>query len=152
MDKLITTVLLIIASVTCTIVVINAAYPAFNRGASAMVSIAEKANDRVQSSIEVIQAADDGSEVYIWVKNVGSSEIAAVDQSDVFFGETGSIARIPYGEGTPHWTYEIENNSEWLPMATVKVTIHLSSAPSSGTYFVNIVIPNGISDEYSFSI
>ena len=152
MDKLITTMLLIVAGVICTVLVINAVYPAVNRSTAAMVGIAEKANDRVQSQIEIIQAANDGNDVFIWVKNVGVSRISAIDQSDVFFGEVDDFSRIPCGEGSPYWACGIENGSEWMPMSTLKITIHFSSPPSSGTYFVKVVIPNGISDEHTFSI
>lgn len=151
MDKVITTMLLIVAGVICTVLVINAVYPAVNRSNAAMVSIAEKANDRVQSNIEIIQTANEGNDVYIWVKNVGASRITTMEQSDIFFGEVGNFERIPYGEGSPHWSYEIENDSEWMPMATLKIIIHLSSPPP-GTYFVKVIIPNGISDEHTFSI
>ena len=152
MDKVITTMLLIIAGVICTVLVINAVYPAVNRSTAAMVSIAEKANDRVQSQIEIIQAANEGNDVFIWVKNVGASRIIAIEQSDVFFAEVEDFSRIPYGEGSPHWVCEMENDSEWVPMSTLKITIHLSSPPSSGIYFAKVVIPNGISDEHTFSI
>jgi hypothetical protein len=150
-DKAITTVLLIIAGITCTVLVINAVYPAINRSTASMVSIAGKANDRVQSQIEIIQTVNEGNDVYIWVKNIGASRVVAIEQSDIFFGEVGNFERIPYGEGSPHWSYEIENDSDWMPMATLKITIHLSSTPS-GNYFVKVVIPNGISDEHTFSI
>jgi hypothetical protein len=34
----------------------------------------------------------------------------------------------------------------------VKITISYDADPGAGTYFVKVVIPNGISDEYFFSM
>jgi len=156
MDKLITTALLIIAGVVSTVLLINSVYPAINRSGAAMVSISEKANDRVKSNIQIIQVASDGNnDVFIWIKNVGASRIAGIEQSDVFFGELGNFERVPhenYEEGLSYWNYEIKNDTQWQPMATLEITIHLASPPSSGTYFVKVIIPNGISDESIFSI
>ena len=152
MDKAITTILLMIGGIVCTILVINGVYPAINRGTAAMVSIADKTNDRLQSNIEVIQSATEDTEVYVWVKNVGTSRVMAVDQSDIFYGKPDDFSRIPYGSGAPYWDYTIENDSDWVPMSTLKITIHLTTPPSAGTYYVKIVIPNGISDEHTFSV
>jgi hypothetical protein len=55
-------------------------------------------------------------------------------------------------ESYPRWDYEIENDTEWVGEATVKITISYDSDPGAGTYFVKVVIPNGISDEYYFSM
>ena len=152
MDKVVVTVLLLIAGVVCSLVVFNSVYPAINHGASAITSMSANLDDRIQSQIEVIETGSSGNEVYVWVKNVGASEIGAIDQSDVFFGVTGSADRIPYEEGTPRWDYTIENGTDWIPTATVKITITLTSSPSSGGYYIKIVLPNGISDVYRFSI
>ncbi len=152
MDKVIVTVLLLIAGVICSLVVFNSVYPAINHGASAISSMSANLDDRIQSQIEVIETGTSGNEVYVWVKNVGASKIGAVDKSDVFFGLTGSADRIPYGSGTPRWEYTIENDTEWLPTATIKITITLTGSPSSGSYYVKVVLPNGIIDQYRFSI
>jgi archaellum component FlaF (FlaF/FlaG flagellin family) len=149
MDKAITTILMLIAGIVCTVLVINTVYPAVNRSTAAMVSIASKADERIQTQIEIIQTASQGTDVYVWIKNIGSAEIRAIQESDVFFGPSGAQARVSYGSGSPYWDYQIENNTEWVPMATVKMTIHLASAPS-GNYMLKVVLPNGISDEHVF--
>ena len=148
------TVLLLISGIVCSVVVFNAVYPAIYRCSGAMVTIAGRIDDQIKSQIEIVQAADEGADVFIWVKNVGATRISPIEQSDVFFGEEGNFSRITYGEAgspKPYWDYIIENDTEWVPTATLKVTIHLAQAPPSGTCFVKIVIPNGISDEYQFS-
>ena len=151
MDKVLVTLLLIIAGVVCSLVVINAVYPAITGSSGALADAAGKINDRIRSQIEVVEIAHQSTNVYIWVKNVGSSRIGAIESSDIFWGPQGNFARITYGGSTaPYWDYIIENDTRWGPTATLKITIHLASPPS-GTNFFKIVIPNGISSEKSYS-
>ena len=56
------------------------------------------------------------------------------------------------GESYPRWAYSLENDTEWQTSATLKITVTYESDPGSGTYYVKFIIPNGISDEYYFSM
>ena len=155
MDKAITTALLILAGVVSMIFVFNSAYPMINRSSDAMVSMAEKIDDRMKSRVSIVHTACSSNRmaVYIWVKNVGSSRIVAVDESDLFFGQQAAFYRIPYGGASyPRWSYSLENGTEWLTGTTLKITITYNADPGPGTYFIKFVVPNGISDEYYFSM
>ncbi len=90
----------------------------------------------------------------IWVKNVGTSDIVSIERSDLFFGPEDDFYRVTYGgETPPYWNYQLEgDNSEWKPTVTLKITVHLASALSLGTYLVKVVIPNGIFDETTFGV
>jgi len=157
-DKAVTTALLIIAGVVCMIFVFNSVYPMVSRSSQAMVSMAEQVDERMKSRINIVHAANsaDRMSVYLWVKNVGTQRIVDIDESDLFFGQETDFARIPYvddaGGGYPCWAYGIENDTEWQTGATVNVTISYDSDPGAGTYFSKFIIPNGISDEYYFSM
>ncbi len=158
MDKAVTTALLIIAGVVCMIFVFNSVYPMVNRSSQAMVSMAETIDERMKSRVNIVHAANssDRQTVYLWVKNVGSLRIVNIDESDLFFGQEDDFSRIPYvddaGGSYPRWEYEIENDTEWLSSATVKITITYDADPGAGTYFAKFIIPNGISDDYYFSM
>ncbi|MFH1651019.1 MAG: hypothetical protein ABID87_02785 [Chloroflexota bacterium] len=158
MDKAVTTALLIIAGVVCMIFVFNSVYPMVNRSSAAMVSMADKIDDRMKSRISIVHAANTSNrtEVYLWVKNVGSSRITNIEESDLFFGQENNFERVPYvddaGGTYPYWEYSLENNSEWLNSATLKVTITYDSDPGAGTYYTKVIIPNGISDEFFSSM
>ena len=158
MDKVITTALLIIAGIVCAIFMFNTVYPMLNRSSSAMVSIADNIDERMQSRINIVHAANtaDRKTVYIWVKNVGNSRIVSIEESDVFFGQEDDFQRVPYvddaGGSYPRWDYTLENDTEWGTGATLKITITYDTDPGTGTYFVKVVIPNGILDEYYFSM
>jgi hypothetical protein len=157
-EKAITTALLIIAGVVCMIFVFNSVYPMVNRSSQAMVSMAEKVDERMKSRINIVHAANSSNRttVYLWAKNIGTQRITGIEDCDLFFGQEGDFERIPYKgevEDTyPRWEYSLENDTEWQTSATLKLTITFSSDPGAGTYFAKLIIPNGISDEYYFSM
>jgi len=135
--------------------IFNTIYPAAVQSGDALTSRQRRIDERLRSQIEIIHATgqSDNSDVLVWVKNVGSSRISAIESCDVFFGPEGNFARIPYDTGQPHWEYQLENSSVWDPTATLKILIRYGGAyPSAGRHFLNVVIPNGISDEHYFSI
>ncbi len=161
MDKTITTALLIIAGIICSIFLFNSVYPMINRSSAAMVSMTDKIDDRMKTQIDIVHAANstDRKTIYIWIKNVGSSRIDAIEQSDLFLGPTGNFGRIPHestaGGTYPRWSYSIENGTEWTTGVTIKITVVYdpgNPSPPAGTYFIKTVLPNGITAEYYFSM
>ncbi len=158
MDKAITTALLIIAGVVCMIFVFNSVYPMVNRSSQAMVSMSEQVDERMKSRINIVHAANSANRtsVYLWVKNVGTQRIVSVENCDLFFGQEDDFERVPYVDdaegGYPQWDYSLENDTEWQTSATLKITITYGSDPGAGTYYSKFIIPNGISDEYYFSM
>ncbi len=111
-------------------------------------------SDRIESRIEIIQIGDNGTDVDVWVKNVGTSDIDSIERTDIFFGPEGDFYRVDYGGPTlPYWEYQLEgSNSQWKPTVTLKITIHPVSALSPGTYLVKVVIPNGIADQTTYGV
>ena len=97
MDKAITTALLIIAGVVCVIFLFNSVYPMINHSSQAMSSMAEEVDERMSSRISIVHAANsaDRTQVYIWIKNIGSQQINEVEKSDLFFGQQSQFERIP---------------------------------------------------------
>ncbi len=158
MDKAITTALLIIAGVVCMIFVFNSVYPMVNRSSQAMVSMAEHVDERMKSRINIVHAANSANHtyIYLWVKNVGTQRITNVEESDLFLGPSDNFSRIPYfgdaEEFFPQWDFNLENDTEWQTSATLKITITYTTDPGTGTYFTKFIIPNGISDEFYFSM
>jgi hypothetical protein len=140
------------------IFVFNSVYPMINRSSSAMVSMAEQVDQRMQSRINIVHAANtaDRTKVYIWIKNVGTQRVVAVKESDLFFGQEDKFDRVAYAgdEPTtyPQWDFSLENDTEWVTSATLKITITYLTDPGAGTYYVKFIIPNGISDEFYFSM
>ncbi|MCL0095195.1 hypothetical protein M1O52_01465 [Dehalococcoidia bacterium] len=179
MDKAIITVLLIIAGVACVAFIFNSVYPAITRGSDAVVSMADRIDDRIRSQVNIIHAVSEYDpnapgnwtdintntdfDIFAWVKNVGTTRILTPRRSDVFFGREGSFQRIPHDDFVdpgvwPYWQYVVEDTGgEWVSARTLKITIVYSddwatSGLSPGVaYLVKMILPNGISDEIYFS-
>ena len=129
------------------ITLFNAVYPAIGQGNDAIANMQYRISDRMKSQIDILHAAQASGIVTIWVKNTGDARIVGVDSSDLFFGPEGNFVRIPYGTGSPHWEYLVENGTDWIPRATLRIVIYNFSPLSSGRYYIKMTLPNGISGE-----
>lgn len=170
MEKTIVTAFMVIISVIVSVMVYNTVYPAAVEGSASLRSMRARMDDRIQSQISIVHAVgeldrygswqdtngDGDFSVIIWSKNIGASRISAINQVDLFFGPEGNFNRIAQVEETggvyPYWTWNVENGESWDPTSTLKITIHNSSPLPSGRYFIKIVLPNGLTTEYFFSL
>jgi hypothetical protein len=156
MDKIIVTVMLIIGGILASFALFNGIYPAVQRSGSAISSASDAMNNRIETNIKIIQVNDNQTTVDAWLKNTGSAEIDSVENSDIFFGPEGNFSRIPYGDSNsplPYWNYQLEStDSQWMPTDTNEIVIHLASLPSPDTYYLKVVIPDGIFDEMLFGV
>jgi len=145
---------LIIGGVIASLAMFNGFYPAITSSTDAIRSSTTKVSDRIESRIEVIQVGDNGTDVFIWIKNIGSSEIVAIENSDIFFGPTNDFYRVNHGTGpVPYWEYEFEGSkSRWTTTVTARITLHPAAPLTTGTYLVKFVIPNGIFDELTYTV
>lgn len=108
MDKAITTILLTIAGVVSVMVIMNAIYPALGRSTSAVIDAAGTAGERIRSQLSIIHAAgeldtsgvwddtnaDGNFDVFIWVKNVGTSRVLGIERLDLFLGRRAISSAI----------------------------------------------------------
>ena len=170
MDKTITTVFMVIVSVIVSVMVYNTVYPAAVQSSASMRNMRSRMDERIQSQVEIVHAVgeldrngnwqdtngDGDFNVLIWAKNIGSARVAAIGQTDLFFGPEGNFVRIPTGDemsgSSPYWEWQVENDSNWNPTATLRITIHTNAPLPSGRYFIKIVLPSGVSAEYFFSM
>ena len=158
MDKAISTILITIASVVSMLVVINAVLPAVSRSSGSIVSAGSALDDRIKSNVEVVHATGEvgNTTAYIWAKNVGATTVGAVDRVDLFFGTESGVTRVLYGGAgctAPCWEYTVENAAAWEVTATLKITIHLDTVMlASTTYYVKVVLPNGVFDARYFTL
>jgi hypothetical protein len=158
-DKVITSMLLIIAAIVATVVVVNAVLPSIQRTSSDIATASDVVGARLRSDVRIVETAGVVGEdfVQIWAKNVGASNIPSLEKIDVFFGETTDFERIGYdAEDTcPNpsppprsencWQYALENDTEWAPSATLRITVYLTYDLETGKDYVStIVLPNGL--------
>ena len=170
MEKPIVTALFIVVSMILVVMLFNAIYPAVQQGSDAVTSMAFDISDRMRHQFSVIHASAElpdgvlwqdsngnGSyDVFAWVKNTGDVTINAVNRLDVFFGSEGNFTRIPFKvDGSaplPNWTWSVENDTAWVPTATLQIAIHFQVAQSSGRYYLKVTLPNGLSSDYFLGI
>jgi hypothetical protein len=107
------------------------------------------------TKIKILYASNSSSnEFNVWAKNIGSTEITSLDRIDVYFGKVGSARQIPYNSGSPpSWLLSDASIRSWHIMDTLQINV-TNDVPleSNTTYFIRLVTPNGISDDYVFSI
>ena len=153
MDKVIVTALLTMAAVVSAVLVVNALMPTVGKSSSALIANGNAAAERIKANIEIVHIASDAStnQVYVWVKNVGATNILAIDRSDLFLKTSNSFDRLPYGSGVQYWENQLEDDILWRPTVTNKITIHLSSLPP-GDYLVRFSTHNGVITEKAFSV
>lgn len=167
MDKVITSMMLIVASIVALVFVINAILPAIQRTSNDIVVAGDVVGARLRSDVRIVEASGvaDTDSANVWVKNVGASTISALDKIDVFFGPTDNFERITYDSAAtcpnpsppprtqPCWQYVLENDTQWSPSATLGITIYLASNLTAATdYVVTVVLPNGITVSRVFSL
>jgi len=172
MDKVLATILLVVASVVCVVLVINAVYPAITSSSGALSSISASMNERIKTQVKIINAtgeldkngnwqdtnSDGDFDVLVWMKNIGTVPVDDIGRCDVFLSGNDTIwtwiPYVDYAAGSyPRWSYVLGGNStEWGIATTLMIEIHYSSSLSSGQYNVKIMVPNGVSDEYDFSM
>lgn len=170
MDKAITTAFMVVISVVVSVMIYNTVYPAVVQSSDSMINMRVRMDDRLRSQVEIVHAigeldrqgvwqdtnGDGDFNVFVWVKNVGSSRINAIEQTDIFFGAEGNFVRIPYkgqaGNNYPYWEWKLENDSSWNPTATLRIAIHHTAPLPPGRYFVKVVLANGLSYDYFFSM
>jgi hypothetical protein len=166
-DKVITSMLLMIAAIVATVVVINSILPTIQRTSSDIVAASDVVGTRLRSDVKIVETSGVVSDDFlqIWAKNVGASDIYSLDKIDVFFGETDDFERIGYdSESTcPNpsppprtencWQYTLENDTEWAPFATLRITVYLTYDLQADTDYVStIVLPNGITASKVFTL
>jgi hypothetical protein len=146
------------------VVVINSILPAIQRTSSAIVAARDPVGGRRRSAGQIIETSGIAGNDYvqIWAKNVGASTIPSLEKIDVFFGETNNFERINYDAdpacATPPrtdncWQYALENDTEWAPYATLRITVYLTYNLQTGKDYVStIVLYNGLSASKVFSL
>ena len=160
MDKVITSGLLIIASVVAAIALINAVIPAVSDSSSALTAANASAADRIRTDIEIVHVASDAGvasedQILVWVKNIGPKKIPLIEASDIFLTTPTTIKRLSHGSGSgaEYWDYVVENGTDWTQAVTVKMTLHLTDdSVTSGSYTVSVAVYNSVSAAKDFSV
>ena len=154
MEKVITTAMLVIASLIAAIALINAVLPATGKSASALATANSEAAKRIKTDIDVIYATGTTSgTITIWVKNVGAQIIKSVKDSDIIIIKPNGASRLSYESGCSSecWDFTLEDSAtDWTTAVTVKFTV--TTEVAVGNYSVSVAAPNGITAVKDFSV
>ncbi|WP_410507298.1 hypothetical protein RSJ42_10755 [Methanosarcina hadiensis] len=158
----ISSAILTIASVICAFGFVSAVYPSVISAGHPIMSRTDSMGDQIMTDIEILHEATgaEGTEIHVWVKNVGCKEISssAIPRSDLFFGKAGNFERIPYDEKetlVPGWSYRIEQDedNDWDKGETLSIKIRPADLPEPGKkYFIKFSTYNGVSEEAYFTV
>jgi len=158
----ISSAILTIASIICAFSFVSVVYPSVISAGDPIISRTNAMGDQILTDIDILHetTAAEGSEVHIWVKNVGPKEISSglIPGSDLFFGEAGKFERIPYDENgslSPCWNYSIEQSDDdnWDKGETLRIKLKPADMPVSGEkYFIKFSAYNGVSEEAYFTV
>ncbi|MET1123756.1 MAG: hypothetical protein ABWW66_00650 [Archaeoglobaceae archaeon] len=149
----------VVASIMLTIAIIVAAYT-FLSGTGLLAettiesyrSSAEKALERLSTSIEILNVSYSGGEIVSEVKNVGSVKFADFVGFDAFiYGVTDSGERIAdYVSGNFTIVDEITNPGIFDPHETA--IFRTSYSLQNGTYVLQICTSNAVCDSFEFEV
>ncbi len=152
---MITTSMLIIASVVAVVALVNAVLPSVDGMSRSYTSVAQDMENEVKTDVDIIFITTQGDNVSMWVKNVGSNHIplSYIEFSDIFITSSSNYWHPDYGSASnPGWNYTMENGKgdTWNNGETIKATIELDSLPTD-TYELKFVLYNGVSESDIFS-
>jgi flagellar protein FlaG len=118
----------------------------------------ESQKDIILTKVKIVYASGKvGAESYvnIWVKNIGVNPIVNANQTDVYFGEIDQVINYPHNkiktEDTWRWDGPLPEPI-WQLSDTHSINITDADIQTGVTYQVTVITPNGVSDEYIFSL
>ena len=156
MDKVIVTGLLVIASVTAAVLVITTMLPSVSSSSQSIASAQREAAGRIRTSIEIIAVSSNanGTQIDVWVKNVGTKTITAIDRSDVFLVQEGSrFDAMTYHQAGGLNTWRTDSpDPTWSRGDTLHIIIEIdpSEPVGDGAHALIVSTPNGITAAKSF--
>ena len=157
----ISTAILIIAAIVATVALVNAVYPSLFATTDSVGSVAGTASDRMKTDVQITMPhLQNASALSLWVKNVGSTKIAAsrLAYTDLYFGAPGNMSLVTAGgDGPFHWGYlldDVDGDGSWGPGETLQILITdaggLNLAP--GPHEVKLVLYNSATVEDTITI
>ena len=160
-QDVITTAILIIASIIAVVVLVNAVYPALFMTTGSISSTSSLASDRVKSDVRVVMAnSPNSTALQLWVKNIGSIRVPAsrINYTDVYYGDKGSMERAsPNPSSGLWWGSSLDDSNgdgHWDTGETLEMTIYDPGATrfTAGDHQIKLVLYNAAGFEDTITI
>jgi flagellar protein FlaG len=149
--------ILIIASVVIATAVAGVVMNQVGVFQSTFTATTENQKDQILTDVKIVYASgsDTGNYVNVWIKNVGVNPIVNANKTDVYFGPIGSVKNYPHNkiitEDTWRWNSPLPEPT-WQISNTHSINITDAQITTGVTYQLTVTTPNGVSDEYIFSL
>ena len=149
--------ILIIASVVIATSIAGVVISQLGVFESTFTATTEGQKDMILTKIKIVYATNTTDDnVNVWVKNIGINPILSANNTDVYFGEIDSVTRIPLNtkkQLDDTWFYDGPlPYPDWQIGETHSINITDDDIVRGVTYVVSVSTPNGVSDEYIFSL
>lgn len=148
--------ILIIASVVIATAIAGVVMSQVGVFESTFTATTEGQKDIMLTKVKIVYATNTtDSHVNIWVKNIGINPVVDANKTDVYFGEINQVTNIPHNpdgiEDTWRWDAPLPQPI-WQISDTHSINITDADIKPGVTYQVTVTTPNGVDDEYVFSI
>jgi flagellar protein FlaG len=149
--------ILIIASVVIATAIAGVVMSQVGVFESTFTATTESQKDIILTDVKIVFASgnDVGNYVNVWIKNVGVNPIVNANNTDVYFGPIGSVKNYPHNkiitEDTWRWNSPLPEPT-WQISNTHSINITDAQITTGVTYQLTVTTPNGVSDEYIFSL
>ena len=117
--------------------------------------VSQNAINKMKTSIDIVYLTLNGSYFVVYVKNTGQRSISVdeIELIDVYFGNDSMQLYVYNTTGLGIWNYtEVSPDNTWSVGETLIIRIYNETAIEGPTYYVKIVLPNGVSDEDTYTI
>ena len=154
--EVITTAILMRASVVAVVGFVNAVLPSVYGSSESYTSLSKNMENQFKTDIDIIFIYPEDDNVSVWIKNAGSSSIplSELKYSNVFIISSSGYWNAGFeSEPLPSWDYTLENgdgNDYWNRGETLKITIDFKNLQTD-TYKINFFLSNGVSASDTFS-
>jgi flagellar protein FlaG len=123
---------------------------------STFTATTESQKDIILTNVQIVYATNTTtSNVNVWIKNIGVNPVVNANQTDVYFGEINQVTNYPHDpnklQKTWRWDAPLPQPI-WNLAETHSINITDSTIKRGVTYQVTVITPNGVSDEYIFSL
>ena len=153
-SEVISSALLMIATIVATVALISAVIPSIYSMSGSITSVTHSVNNQMKTDVKFIyETTDDSNHLTAWVKNTGQTELALTNfnLTDVFYGDADGVMTRAQLNSTeyPSWTFRLENDNgdgQWDPGETLRIdlTAPVDQPFVSGTdYKVRLTLYNG---------
>ncbi|MEM4576423.1 MAG: hypothetical protein QW701_03030 [Candidatus Nezhaarchaeales archaeon] len=116
--------------------------------------------DKMVTNIKIIYATNTSSTTAkLWVKNIGQRAIHSniLTKSTLIFGPVAECYLVNYNASNPPlWGFylvsDFDSDGVWDPSETIEILVVWGEPLPLGDYYAKLILYNGVSDEYYFSI